>query len=187
MRSMTPENATANGIFHETGYWSRPVQGQKPVRLVQVTDGASSTILFGERYHRDGNWNSWLSAPFQPPPVPGMMAIESYGVWAPVGTYAIADVTLSGYATVNFGTPIAYIPPPPPPPPMVPPPPPPVPWSDFQPNFDLRLCAFGSGHDHGANFCLCDGSVHFVSESISLTALQALCTRAGGEVVQVDQ
>jgi prepilin-type N-terminal cleavage/methylation domain-containing protein/prepilin-type processing-associated H-X9-DG protein len=181
-RSMLPENATADGVFHETGLLSRPKPGQRPVRRNDISDGSSNTILFGERNHRDSNWNTWPGAPFQPPPNPPLSFIDGYGVWAPAGVHAIADVTMSGYATINYGTPVAYTPPPP----MIPPPPPPVPWPTFQPYYEVRLSAFGSGHTGGANFCLADGSVHFVSDGISLRTLQALCTREGGEVASVD-
>ena len=44
----------------------------------------------------------------------------------------------------------------------------------------FAMYAFHSG---GANACFTDGSVRFLRESLSLTALAALCTRGGGEVV----
>jgi prepilin-type N-terminal cleavage/methylation domain-containing protein/prepilin-type processing-associated H-X9-DG protein len=42
---------------------------------------------------------------------------------------------------------------------------------------------FWSLHTAGANFLFADGSVHFLSYGTSNTAMQALATRAGGEVV----
>jgi prepilin-type N-terminal cleavage/methylation domain-containing protein/prepilin-type processing-associated H-X9-DG protein len=185
-RSMLPENAKADGIFHETGAFSRPRPNQKPIRIAQVTDGTTNTFLFGERYHGDRNWDTWPGAPFMPMPDPPVLPIGGYGVWAPVGLHAIADITLSGYATINYSCPVAYIPPPPPPPPLLPPPPPPVPWGEFLPFYELRLSAFGSGHTGGANFCMVDGSVQFVSDAIALTTLQALCTRSSGERASLD-
>jgi prepilin-type processing-associated H-X9-DG protein len=50
-------------------------------------------------------------------------------------------------------------------------------------NLEDRLGAFGSGHPHGANFAFADGHVQFLSESTALSTLQALSTRARGELV----
>ncbi|MCI0703074.1 MAG: DUF1559 domain-containing protein [Planctomycetia bacterium] len=50
---------------------------------------------------------------------------------------------------------------------------------------DERINAFGSQHSGGANFCLADGSVRFISDSIPLITLRALSTRATGEVVNL--
>jgi prepilin-type N-terminal cleavage/methylation domain-containing protein/prepilin-type processing-associated H-X9-DG protein len=43
--------------------------------------------------------------------------------------------------------------------------------------------AASSYHSGGVNVCMADGSVRFVSDSVSFTTWQALGTRAGGEVV----
>ena len=42
---------------------------------------------------------------------------------------------------------------------------------------------FGSDHAGGAQFLMCDGSVHFLSTAINLQTLQALFTRDGNEQV----
>src|SRR5262249_25010700 len=42
--------------------------------------------------------------------------------------------------------------------------------------------AFGSMHPGGANFCLADGSVHFVAETVNLGVYKSLASRDGGEV-----
>ena len=40
-----------------------------------------------------------------------------------------------------------------------------------------------SGHVGGAHMLLCDGSVRFLSESLSLELIKSLATRGTGEVV----
>jgi prepilin-type N-terminal cleavage/methylation domain-containing protein/prepilin-type processing-associated H-X9-DG protein len=43
-----------------------------------------------------------------------------------------------------------------------------------------------SWHPGGANFCMSDGSVRFVKESVAPAIVRALITRAGGEVISAD-
>ena len=51
---------------------------------------------------------------------------------------------------------------------------------------DQRRQAFGSGHPGGANFAFVDGSVRFVRQTISADTLRALGTRSGGEAAMND-
>jgi prepilin-type processing-associated H-X9-DG protein len=48
-------------------------------------------------------------------------------------------------------------------------------------NNNDRVCAWGSYHSGGANFCLADGSLSFYADTMELAVLQALSTIAGGE------
>src|SRR5262249_20979400 len=61
-----------------------------------------------------------------------------------------------------------------------------TPWWD---GYRYSLFGYGGNHTGGANFAFCDGSVHFLPNSVSttmvgnITLLSALATRAGGEVI----
>lgn len=50
-------------------------------------------------------------------------------------------------------------------------------------SIDIAMLTFGSYHTGGAYFCLGDGSVRFISESINMDTYKALGSRAGGEPV----
>lgn len=54
---------------------------------------------------------------------------------------------------------------------------------DASVNGVLMEMSFGSWHVGGASFALADGSVKFISENINLTTYQALGSRDGGEVI----
>lgn len=48
-----------------------------------------------------------------------------------------------------------------------------------------NVTTFRSQHPGGALFCLADGSVRFISESLEHQTYRGLCTRNGGEVVSI--
>lgn len=178
-RTLLPADAPRDGLFHET------FNGIKKTRFEEIRDGLSNTIMFGERFHQDGNWDTYLIAPFEPPPSPAMLPMTAYGAWAPLGPHAIAEITLGGSVGINYGHPDRYEPPPPPPPPPAPPPPPPppIPWPSWEKYYIAKLMAYGSGHTGGANFAFADGSVRFMSNSTPVVVLRGLSTREGGETV----
>jgi len=129
------------------------------VRIADVTDGASNTFLFGERFRYDPEGDG-LSPILTPD---GPNSSRDAGRWAFVtsGAGAIAQVTLSTPVPINYRVP---------------------------PDGDLsalqnRVCAFGSGHPGGANFAFADGHVCFLRDSTPLEVLQALSTRNGGELI----
>jgi prepilin-type processing-associated H-X9-DG protein len=129
------------------------------VRLSQVTDGSSKTLLFGERCHHDPQFDLLEAAV-----LPGVAPMATLGRWGFVAGAggAMANVTLHAAAKINCQAPAG---------------------AD---NLALnnRVCAFGSAHPGGANFTFADGSARYVAEDLPLEQLQALSTRAGEEVVE---
>ena len=131
---------------------------ESEVRLAEVTDGQSNTLMIGER-----------------PPSPDYW----YGWW-----YAGSGQYFSGSPDMLLGVAEVNDPPPPgrvtylescPPGPY-----------EFEKG-EMEQCDtlhYWSFHPGGANFAYCDGSVHFVSYNND--ALLALATRSGGEVVSGD-
>ena len=59
--------------------------------------------------------------------------------------------------------------------------------STLNPNFWWDNQGFRSKHPGGVQFCLADGSVRFVSESVDNQAYRVACTRNGGESLSLDQ
>jgi prepilin-type N-terminal cleavage/methylation domain-containing protein/prepilin-type processing-associated H-X9-DG protein len=150
-RSFGPPPLTLDGIFFQ----------DSSVRLADVTDGASNTLLLGERSHRDPEYDRYTSASD-----PVWYPLSVFGVWGAV----FATAGSRPHHLLGAPVPINYQMPP----------------SGGSAEMNNRLCAYGSGHPGGANFAFADGSVRFLSESIPLETLQALSTRAGGEVVAGD-
>jgi prepilin-type N-terminal cleavage/methylation domain-containing protein/prepilin-type processing-associated H-X9-DG protein len=127
------------------------------VRLADVTDGTSHTFLFGERNHRDPEFER-----LQPSVLPGRAPMSEIGRWG-----SIADLGGMVHVMLHTAAPINYQ----------------VPRNGDPPAMADRTCAFGSGHPGGANFAFVDGSVRFLRESTRLKFLRELSTRNGGELV----
>jgi prepilin-type N-terminal cleavage/methylation domain-containing protein/prepilin-type processing-associated H-X9-DG protein len=151
-RSYGPDDVTRDGIFSL----------DRMVRLADVTDGSANTFLFGERWHHDPEYDR-IAADY-----PAYYPLADMGAWGGVVASVqnggpLCNLTLSSAVPINYqvapNTPVGDV-----------------------PTRNNRLCAFGSGHPTGANFAFVDGSVRFLSDSIPLETLQALSTRAGGEV-----
>jgi prepilin-type processing-associated H-X9-DG protein len=131
------------------------------IGLADVTDGASNTFLFGERSHDDPNFDR-LTYTY----TPGFYPLAGWGKWAAVFATSggsLADRFLSTPVPINYRVPADAV--------------------NGDGSINKRLCAYGSGHAGGANFAFADGSVRFLGDQTDLTTLQALSTRAGGEVV----
>jgi prepilin-type N-terminal cleavage/methylation domain-containing protein len=127
------------------------------VRLTDITDGTTRTLLFGERFHLDSDYDVQHAVVW-----PGSSSMSQWGRWA-----YVANAGVMGNAMLSTPAPINY---------RVPP------EGNFS-SVEDRICAFGSGHVGGANFAFADSSACFVAEDIPLDQLQALSTRAGEEVV----
>lgn len=131
------------------------------VKMNGITDGTSNTFMFGERYHRDPNFDRMYTN-F---PIIGW----SGWAWCDQGN-AIGDFLVGAAQPINWKIPDSAT----------------GPNSSANPWVQQRLSTMGSGHPSGANVALADGSVRFVRDSVPLAILQAFCTRAAGEVANLD-
>lgn len=127
------------------------------VRMGDVIDGTSNTLMFGEREHRDKNFDRMYTN-F---PIIGW----SGWAWCDQGN-AIGDFLVGTARPINWRIPDSAT----------------GPNSSSNPWVQERLSTMGSNHSGGANVGLVDGSVRFLADSTDQLILNALATRAGGEV-----
>jgi prepilin-type processing-associated H-X9-DG protein len=130
------------------------------VRLADVTDGASNTFFFGERFHYDPEYE--LQRLAIRPDFPPMAGWGRWGFVANQG--ASGNISLSTPQRINYRVP---------------------PGGNFS-TLEDRACTFGSGHSGGANFAFADGSARFVRDTMAVSTLQALSTRDKAEVASPD-
>ncbi len=161
-----PAAIRGDGVFASSGS-STPTFPL--VRIKDITDGTTATLLFGERNHVDRNYDTYAAQGS----TWALEPIGQYGWWAPSGgMFGLSDVTLSTLAPVNYSIPVAFgqagaadqttfV-------------------NDWDPK---RVGALGSQHTGGCHAALCDGSVRFLSENMDRLVLVRLGTRSGGETI----
>jgi prepilin-type processing-associated H-X9-DG protein len=151
-----------DGVFLAVNY-------ARPVRTGDITDGTSSTILFGEAYHRDPLWKRF-SDQCMWPASKNVDDLSKMAAW-----YWVDQVARTASAPINWQLSPSDVA---------------GPYTRWSPQCrDVeykRLGAYGSGHGGGANVVMADGSVRFLRDGMSLSTLQALSTRACGEVISGD-
>jgi prepilin-type processing-associated H-X9-DG protein len=128
------------------------------VSFKDIADGTSNTWLVLERFHNDPGFDSYSNG------APGQ-SIDSWGYWIGGTTY---DSWIYPTVGVNDQMPSGLIDP------------------QCTAEWIKRLDSMGSGHPSGANAALADGSVWFVSNSMSVAVITAAATRSGGEVLGSD-
>jgi len=155
------QDATADGVFFMTGPQSKPVANQRAVAIDGILDGTSNTLMFGERHHWDPVFDEKLAPPAA---TYSRFPIRHWAAWGwTTGGNGTTHVLGSTSTRINYMTP-----------------------ASVTPGFaavNTRMRAFGSGHVGGASFCLSDGSVRFIQDSIPDTTLQRLGARSDGQVI----
>ena len=151
-----------------------------PVQLRQVTDGVSNTYMIGERTYQIRAWmiGAYWTGQTDPPPVgrrttetpppvgpqpsTAFFACKNLDASVPLNhdpltaAYILHDNNAGDHPAISSNTPKTV---------------------------SVNNLPFASFHPGGANFCLGDGGVRFVSEDIDAFAYLAYGSRNGGEVV----
>ena len=108
--------------------------------MSDVIDGTTCTLLFGERSHVDRGYDLLAEQGWD-------QTIGDYGWWHTAGGLALADITATTLAPMNYLVPEGTSPS----------------QAEFESEYMCRrVCSFGSLHPGGANFAMADGSVRFL-------------------------
>jgi len=168
-RPIYATSATNDGMFMSTGKAARAATGAPngiAVKVKDVTDGTSKTLLFAESSHVDPNFNTFTTAGWN-----SGSTISTWSRWYPgAGDIGLGNLLCGSFAPINYRIPFAHG--------SSGAPGSQNAWYVFQ---DMRLSSIGSQHPGGAVFAFADGSVRFLSESLDQATFIALGSRAGGE------
>ena len=133
-------------------------QNVSPASASRITDGTSQTLMIGEKYHEDLDFDMWTANN-------SGFKMHQVSTWAwSGGMKGAGTIFCSSAVEMNQG--VKY-------------------WS-ATPSFlgqDSRFNSWGSGHVGGVNFVFCDGSATFLTDGISQVTLAHLSTRAGDDIV----
>jgi prepilin-type processing-associated H-X9-DG protein len=168
LRSTLAPNATPNGVFYN----------QSQVKIADITDGTSQTAMFSEHLRGGGQPNTqgtnviflmsaqstlmdtYQTCQGQNPSMAMPMCWDTGVCWAMGEDCCTLYNHVSPPNTLSCGA-MGF------------------PGSMVNMAMDMPPT---SGHTNGVNVCFCDGSVHFVSNGISLLTWWALGTRNGGDI-----
>jgi prepilin-type N-terminal cleavage/methylation domain-containing protein/prepilin-type processing-associated H-X9-DG protein len=124
----------------------------RPVRMSEITDGASHTMMASET-------------------IQGTQGdIRGYTWWGGAAGFTAYLAPNSSQQDVMTGGACGNVPPNPP-------------CTTASTNSASRLVGARSRHANGVNVAMCDGSVHFVPDTISMTVWQAISTAHGNETM----
>jgi prepilin-type N-terminal cleavage/methylation domain-containing protein/prepilin-type processing-associated H-X9-DG protein len=135
-------------------------------QVTDIADGSSQTILFGEGSHYEPLFG-YLQA--------GAKTDPYYYAYLGGNWLSQSDTTRVAAERINYMLPSSIA--------ASPPKAGTAAWRDAE---YKRFYSYGSLHPGGANLAFSDGSVKFVSETLTLTTLIALSTKASGEVIAED-
>ena len=169
-RPLFATSSTNDGVFMCIGPNARKAATAPVGRCMgirDIMDGSTSTIMFGESHKVDQNFDSFPSSYNSGSPIAG------WSRWYPAGGDAgLGNLMCGAFAPVGYQIPWAFG--------ATGAPSSTGAWFVFQ---DMRLSAIGSAHTGGAHVTLCDGSVRFISNSLSFSVLNYLCRRSDGQLL----
>ena len=136
-------------------------QNLAPVKIQYITDGTAKTLMIGEKYHSDPTFDTWTSAN-------SGLRMYQVSAWAWAGGMKGA-AHIFGSSAVGINSSVLNFSPTP---------------NNINAQ-DKRYNSWGSGHVGGACFVFCDGSVHYLKESLDVVVFAGISSRGGGEAVSI--